>query len=95
MIEAPDGTAALSHLLGAAALPGLILLDPDVPVMSGWELIRILGGYIRLSRVPIVLVTDAPIPPRHSVAAVVGELSKRSAAQDLLATVRAHALVEP
>ena len=95
MTEASDGAIALGHLLAASPLPGLILLDPDLPVMSGRELVRIVGGYIRLSRVPIVLMTDTPIPTWPSLGAVVAQWSKRSATEDLLAMVRTHALSVP
>jgi len=40
--EAEDGRAALDHCTGSAAMPDVVLLDWNMPVMSGMEFLRAL-----------------------------------------------------
>ena len=54
--EARNGKEALAALL-AMELPTVILLDLSMPVMSGWELLRVMRSIVRLSRIPVVLVS--------------------------------------
>src|SRR5205085_2102838 len=60
VVEAPNGQAALDYLLGAATPPSLILLDLNMPVMSGREMIVALRGDPRLTAIPILVVTSEP-----------------------------------
>jgi CheY-like chemotaxis protein len=59
VIECDNGFTALSRLVGHADLPDAIVLDLAMPVMSGPELLTVLRGYLRLARVPIIIVTGA------------------------------------
>ncbi len=53
--EAEDGRAALSALSGD--LPDLILLDLQMPVMTGLEVLRVLKREERTRRIPAIIVT--------------------------------------
>ncbi len=55
--EAADGLAALTRLGDEARALDLVLLDVNMPGMSGWELLRILRSDPRLAAVPVVLFT--------------------------------------
>ena len=57
VVECDNGQTALTRLVGGSALPDAIVLDLAMPIMSGSELIRVLRGYLRLGRVPIIIVT--------------------------------------
>jgi CheY-like chemotaxis protein len=57
---ARNGREALDRLL-AEPEPQLVLLDLDMPVMGGWELLTLMRCYARLSRIPVVLVTAHPV----------------------------------
>ncbi len=94
VVEAPNGRVALDYLLAAASPPGLILLDLNMPLMSGWEVIRIISGNARLAKIPVALVIDHPAPG-FPAETLVGRLHKPYAAEDLLALVRQHVEPEP
>lgn len=95
VIEAPNGRVALDHLRSVTVLPALILLDLSMPVMSGWEVIRVLQGDPRLADIPVALVTAERSFPQAVADAIVGELHKPYAVDDLLALVRRYARAEP
>ena len=73
VVEYDNGQTALSHLVGRTVLPDVIVLDLGMPVMSGHEFIRVLRGYLRLGRVPIIVVTGTtdPMPADEPVIACV------------------------
>jgi CheY-like chemotaxis protein len=86
--EAVDGQDAL-HRLVSSQKPALIILDLEMPIMSGPELLEVMGRYYRLSRVPVLIVTgSSQTPPQHE--AVVGVLSKPCDVDALLRSVRTH-----
>lgn len=94
VVEAPNGKVALDHLRATTELPALILLDLSMPVMCGWEVIRVLQGDARLADIPVALVTaERSFPPAVS-SAIVGQLHKPYDAADLLALVRRYARAE-
>ncbi len=69
VVEAADGQQALDILFQEPApFFQLILLDLDMPRMSGWELLKLLKSYVRLASIPVVVVS------RHA-----GELSLEEA----------------
>ena len=55
VIEADNGARALEHL--AVAKPSLILLDLMMPVMDGFEFLKIIRGNSELSAIPVIIVT--------------------------------------
>lgn len=65
---AENGREALEVLAGADPLPGLILLDLMMPVMSGDEMLRALKTVHALAGIPVTIVTasGAPMPPLAS-----------------------------
>jgi DNA-binding response OmpR family regulator len=57
--SAANGQEALE--LAAASVPDLIITDQMMPLMSGSELFRALSETAALARVPVILITSAPI----------------------------------
>ncbi len=53
---ARNGAEALDYLLTSPA-PGVIVLDLQMPVMSGWDLMAILRRYTRLARIPVLIIS--------------------------------------
>ena len=54
---AANGRAALDYLRQAAELPGLILLDLAMPVMTGYEFLREQRQNPLLASIPVILMT--------------------------------------
>jgi DNA-binding response OmpR family regulator len=91
VVEAANGSAALDYLLDAPKTPSLILLDLNMPIMSGREMIHILQGYLRLSTIPVLVVSSDCPPVGGAEQGTVGRLQKPFSAPKLLALVRRHA----
>lgn len=56
VITANDGAAALDVLRSGKAID-LVLLDIMMPVMDGYEMLRILRGDVQLKDIPVIAVT--------------------------------------
>ena len=57
-VEAGDGQEAIDFLAAhPEAVVQLILLDLDMPRMTGWELLRLLKSYVRFATIPVVIVS--------------------------------------
>lgn len=96
-LEAVDGAHALQLLLAdGTPEPVAIVLDLGLPIMSGPELLKVLKGYHRLSRIPVILTSGGP---RYvgDVAASAAWLPKPFDEENLLALVneRCRALEPP
>ncbi len=52
-----DGRAALAALRGGSRIPTVILLDLEMPAMTGWEFRREQLGDPRLARIPVVVAS--------------------------------------
>jgi CheY-like chemotaxis protein len=91
VIEAAHGQEAL-HLLvsNLGSTVRLILLDLQMPIMDGWQFLRVLSNYTGLRRIP-VLITSAHPPRLDGTAhqAVVGVLHAPYAPPQLVAMVDA------
>lgn len=62
VVEAADGQQALNVLVDPNQRIGLIIMDLQMPVMDGWRFIELLNCYVRLSTIPIIVVTAATQP---------------------------------
>ncbi len=72
-LEASDGAEALDMLLAdGAPVPDAIVLDVQMPRMTGPELVVALKQSDRLGRVPVILTSAGP---RHAMADVDAELT--------------------
>jgi DNA-binding response OmpR family regulator len=91
VVEAENGKVALDYLLGTKPEPGLIVLDLSIPVMSGREILSILRRYLRLSRIPVVIVSAEPPTRTPTHASIVGFLTKPYRFENLQAIVEKHA----
>ena len=58
VVEAANGQEAFDFLISHPTLRvQLIVLDLKMPVMNGWEFLALMRSYVRLSRIPIVVVS--------------------------------------
>ena len=64
--EARTATSGADAIEAARAeTPDLVLLDKNMPGMSGGEVIRTLRSDVGLENVPILLLTGDPVEPRE------------------------------
>lgn len=60
VVQASNGKEALDLLLAAGEEePFLILLDLEMPVMTGWEFLHVVRGHARLSSIPVVITSGS------------------------------------
>jgi CheY-like chemotaxis protein len=85
--EAGDGGAAL-ELLAAELEPALVVLDLEMPVMTGAELLSAMRQHEQLSRLPVVIVSGNAKSVVPKDASVVGVFSKPLLGNDFVATVK-------
>ena len=90
LVEAMDGEAGVATAL--AAPPDLILMDIQLPKMSGLEATRQLRGDARTAAVPIIVVTSFALSGDDQKAKAAGAtayLAKPYSPRELLAKIRA------
>jgi two-component system cell cycle response regulator DivK len=89
LVEAPDGESGLAAALREP--PSLILVDIQLPKMSGLELTRRLRAEPSTARVPIIVITSFALSgddQRAQEAGGTAYLSKPYSPRDLLETMR-------
>jgi CheY-like chemotaxis protein len=94
VLEARHGREALEVLISREAKPGLIILDLDMPVMSGHEFLDMKAKNLALAAIPVVITSAshrAGKTLRHD--AVVEVLKKPLDIAQLAAAVKKHARV--
>jgi DNA-binding response OmpR family regulator len=57
VIPASNGKQALDYLRDAHEVPAVIILDLMLPILSGWECLRVIHSEERLASVPVLVVT--------------------------------------
>lgn len=91
LLEAVDGEAGVA--LAQEKLPQLILLDVQLPKMSGHEATRILKKDPRTAHIPIIVITSFALSGDRELAAAAGAngyLAKPYSPRELLALVRQY-----
>ena len=94
VLEASNGQEALNVLVSARGPQvGMVVLDLQMPVMDGFQFLKLLGNYVGLANIPVAIVS-AHHPKLDEVddvasARVVGRLQAPYASDELLAMVKA------
>jgi CheY-like chemotaxis protein len=89
VVETTNGREAIDYLLQNAE-PDIILLDLLMPVASGWEVLNVLRTYLRLRRIPVIVVSGEPATVQVPGADVVARLRKPYRLHELLALIQRH-----
>jgi CheY-like chemotaxis protein len=90
-VTANNGQDALTYLHSSTDLPGLILLDVAMPIMTGWDFLRAQQQDARLATIPVVLMTALGHFDHEEVSAnVVAYLKKPIDLDELEALLPAH-----
>jgi two-component system cell cycle response regulator DivK len=91
LIEAVDGESGLA--LAREELPSLILMDVQLPKMSGLDATRALKADARTSHIPIIVITSFALSgdrEKATGAGANGYLAKPYSPRELLALVRGY-----
>jgi|SRR6185437_15840179 len=56
---AENGLSAINYLRTGHALPDLIMLDINMPVMDGWDVLRYVRKDDRLKKIPVIVHTTS------------------------------------
>ena len=89
LIEAIDGESGVA--LAQQELPNLILMDVQLPKMSGLDATRVLKADPRTNHIPIIVITSFALSGDREKAAAAGAdnyLAKPYSPRELLALVR-------
>jgi two-component system, cell cycle response regulator DivK len=91
LIEAVDGEAGLA--LARKELPNLILMDVQLPKISGLDATRALKADTRTNHIPIIVITSFALSgdrEKATAAGATGYLAKPYSPRELLALVRQY-----
>ena len=91
LIEAVDGEAGLT--LARRELPDLVLMDVQLPKMSGLEATRALKADARTSHIPVIVITSFALSgdrEKATEAGATGYIAKPYSPRELLALVRRY-----
>lgn len=89
-VEASDGAEAIESVETSADRIDLVLLDLDMPVVGGLDVLRRLRGNPSTSRIPVLVLTGAGDEETQAAMALgaAGIFPKPIAADTLLARIR-------
>ena len=59
VVSADDGQQAIDYLASAEEVPDAVLLDLMMPVVNGWDCLRVMRSDDRLCGIPIVVMSEA------------------------------------
>ena len=62
VIETKNGQQALNFLVAPDQQVALIIVDLQMPIMDGWQFIELLSCYVKLSTIPVIVVTAGQHP---------------------------------
>ena len=91
LIEATDGEDGVA--LAQSELPDLILMDVQLPKMSGLDATRALKADARMKHIPVIIITSFALSGDREKAAEAGAtnyLAKPYSPRELLAMVRQY-----
>jgi DNA-binding response OmpR family regulator len=57
VVEAINGRHALNYLTSIDTEPDLVITNLAMPDMNGWEFLNVLRAYVRLSNIPVMVVS--------------------------------------
>ena len=89
LVEAQDGEAGVA--LAFQELPDLILMDVQLPKMSGLDATRALSADVRTKHIPIIVITSFALSgdrERAASAGAAGYIAKPFSPAELLAMVQ-------
>lgn len=85
-----DGIAALARLEAGTSVPDLVLLDINMPGLSGLEVLARIKAHDGLKRIPVVMLTSSELEPdvaRAYELGASGYITKGSFLEDLQAVL--------
>ncbi|HEV8499934.1 MAG TPA: response regulator [Casimicrobiaceae bacterium] len=91
LLEAGDGETGVA--LAQQELPALVLMDVQLPKMSGLEATRLLKADARTAGIPVIVITSFALSGDREKAAAAGAdsyLAKPYSPRELLALVRQY-----
>jgi CheY-like chemotaxis protein len=92
VIEASNGQRALDFLVSSPEpLVQLIILDLQMPIMNGYQFLTLLSNYVRLSTLPVLVVSGHVAPTdQDTYHNVIGYLRPPYRAEELLSLVESN-----
>jgi signal transduction histidine kinase/ActR/RegA family two-component response regulator len=87
VIDAHEGEQALD--LATGLLPDLILLDPGLPGMDGWDMLEALKANTETEAIPVIVFTAAPDAEKGYSLGAASVLQKPVMPADMLDNIRA------
>jgi two-component system OmpR family response regulator len=91
VVEAINGRHALNYLTSGNPHPNLVITNLAMPEMNGWEFLKLLRAYVRLSDIPVMVVSGFDpnaegIRPLH----IAEYISKPVRPKSFIAAVKRH-----
>jgi CheY-like chemotaxis protein len=71
---AADGREALQILGGLSEMPDIIFLDVNMPVMNGWQCLKLLKDDSRYKQIPVITVSTSSHQRERDIAADLGAI---------------------